>query len=190
VSDVFKVAEADKETIQQMEDVGYEAIRTGKVAAVIMSGGQGTRLGYSGPKGMYSIGLLSGKSIFQLHIERLQKVRLLAASSTSAAGMGSSPAEMNVSLPVFIMTSDVNDEIIQNYFKENNYFGYPVNQIFFFEQGLEPCFTPEGKIMLESADSLCLAPDGNGGIYHALKKSGGDTLPSSSSFSSSSSSSS
>jgi UDP-N-acetylglucosamine/UDP-N-acetylgalactosamine diphosphorylase len=168
VSDVFKVAQAEEGIIKQMEHVGYEAIRTGKVAAVIMSGGQGTRLGYSGPKGMYSIGLLSGKTIFQLHIERLQKVRLLAGSRSSSTTDGA-----NVSLPVFIMTSDVNDEIIQTYFKENNYFGYPADQIFFFEQGLEPCFTPEGKIMLESADSLCLAPDGNGGIYHALKKSGG-----------------
>lgn len=156
------MSQADEGTIKQLEQIGYDAIRTGKVAAVIMSGGQGTRLGYSGPKGMYSIGLLSGKSIFQLHLERLQKVRLLASSEL----------EPNVSLPVFIMTSDVNDEMIQKYFKENNYFGYPANQIFFFEQGLEPCFTPEGRIMLESADSLCLAPDGNGGIYHALKKSG------------------
>lgn len=164
VNDVFCMDSVNDETKKSIENVGYSAIRDGKVAAVIMSGGQGTRLGYHGPKGMYSIGLLSGKSIFQIHIERLQKVRLLSASRSNTSA--------EVSLPVFIMTSDVNNDIIQNYFRENNYFGYPSSQIYFFEQGLEPCFTPEGKIMLETADQLSLAPDGNGGIYHALRKSG------------------
>jgi UDP-N-acetylglucosamine/UDP-N-acetylgalactosamine diphosphorylase len=159
--------QVDDETAARIDAVGYDAIRNGKVAAVILSGGQGTRLGYSGPKGMYSIGLLSGKSIFQLHIERLQKIRLLSATHSSSESLSG-----EVSLPVFIMTSDVNDELIKRYFKENNYFGYPANQIFFFEQGLEPCFSFDGKIMLESADQLSLAPDGNGGIYQAMRKSG------------------
>jgi UDP-N-acetylglucosamine/UDP-N-acetylgalactosamine diphosphorylase len=161
--------QVDEETANCIDAVGYDAIRNGKVAAVIMSGGQGTRLGYPGPKGMYSIGLLSGKSIFQLHIERLQKIRLSATRSSSSEPLSQ---QGEVSLPVFIMTSDVNDELIRRYFKENHYFGYPENQIFFFEQGLEPCFTFDGKIMLESADQLCLAPDGNGGIYQAMRKSG------------------
>lgn len=159
----------DEDTKKSLENIGYNAIKNGKVAAVIMSGGQGTRLGYHGPKGMYSIGLLSGKSIFQIHLERLQKVRLLAASKSSIETCETS---VEVSLPVFIMTSDVNNDIIQDYFRENNYFGYPSDQVFFFEQGLEPCFTTDGKIMLEAADLLSLAPDGNGGIYHALRKSG------------------
>lgn len=134
-----------------------------------MSGGQGTRLGYHGPKGMYKIGLLSDKSIFQIHLERLQKVRLLAQSKNNA---NSNNEKKEIFLPVFIMTSDVNNDIIQDYFKENNYFNYPSNQIFFFEQGLEPCFTLDGKLILESSDLLSVAPDGNGGLYNALRKSG------------------
>jgi UDP-N-acetylglucosamine/UDP-N-acetylgalactosamine diphosphorylase len=146
----------------RLQSLGYQAIREGKVAAIIMSGGQGTRLGYHGPKGMYSMGLLSGKTIFQLHIERLQRVRHLAREKEG-------PEE---NLQVFIMTSDVNDTIIRSFFAENGYFGYPSNQVYFFEQGLEPCLTLDGKLIIESEDSLAMAPDGNGGIYHALRESG------------------
>lgn len=141
----------------QYQTIGNDAIRSGKVAAVILSGGQGTRLGFNGPKGMYSIGLPSNKSIFQIHVERIRKVANLTQSS---------------GIPIYVMTSDLNHEIIKGYFANNNYFGYPANDIIFFEQGLEPCFTFEGKIILDSDRGLALAPDGNGGIYKALKQSG------------------
>lgn len=145
------------EELLQYQSIGTEAIRAGKVAAVILSGGQGTRLGFNGPKGMYSIGLPSNKSIFQIHVERIRKVATLAQSS---------------GIPIYVMTSDLNHDIIQNYFAANDFFGYPAKDIIFFEQGLEPCFTFEGKIILDSDRSLALAPDGNGGIYKALKQSG------------------
>lgn len=142
--------------------VGIRAIAEGKVAAVIMSGGQGTRLGFHGPKGIYSIGLPSDKSIFQIHIERIQRIRQLAAGEAS-------------SLPrvaVYIMTSDLNHATIVEYFEANGHFGYPKEDIVFFEQGLEPCFSFDGKVILESDRSISLAPDGNGGLYKALRKSG------------------
>lgn len=138
-------------------NVGSEAIRSGSVAAIIMSGGQGTRLGFPGPKGMYPISPLAHKTIFQIHVERIMKIKKICACN---------------SLPIYIMTSDLNDVSIRDFFAENNYFNYPANDIFFFEQGLELCITFDGKLIIDSENTLSKAPDGNGGIYSALKSSG------------------
>jgi UDP-N-acetylglucosamine/UDP-N-acetylgalactosamine diphosphorylase len=149
-----------KEDCFAYEHLGIEAIQQGKVAAVIMSGGQGTQLGYDGPKGKYSIGLPSNKSIFQLHIERIQKLRQLCSTD--------SPAR----IAIYIMTSDLNHNEIISFFTEHDFFGYPKQDVLFFEQGLEPCFTFDGKVILSSKTQIALAPDGNGGLYKALKHSG------------------
>ena len=142
----------------EIEQIGWKEIKEGKVCSVIMSGGQGTRLGFDGPKGKYKIGLLSDKSIFQIHIEKVMKIKQLCPTQPM--------------IPIYIMTSDINHQIITDYFKEVNYFGYPAEDIMFFEQGLEPTFTFDGKVIIESTKSLSLAPGGNGGIYKALKTSG------------------
>ena len=104
---------------------------------------------------------ISSKTIFQIHMERLLTIRRLTKAN---------------SVPVYIMTSDLNDEIIRNYFKENNYFGYPETDIYFFQQGLIPCFDLNGKIIIESPQSLSLAPDGNGGMYEALQHTGKSSI--------------
>lgn len=144
---------------------GFEFIYGGKVAAVILSGGQGTRLGFPGPKGMFDkLGLLSKKTIFQLHVEKVIRIRQLSAS---AVGGHSLPH-----IPLYIMTSDLNHKVIVDFFKANNFFGFPEEDIIFFEQGLEPCFTNDGKMIIESPTKLSMAPDGNGGIYQALDRSG------------------
>lgn len=153
VDNVFNWLGADINTKKNMQNIGKACIREGKAAAVILSGGQGTRLGFAGPKGMYNMGLVSEKSIFQLHIERVSKIRMLAKSSS-----GTMP-----SVPIYIMTSDMNDSIIREYFAGMNFFGYPSSDIFFFEQGLEPCLTFDGKLIIDNPNSLSLAPDGNGG---------------------------
>jgi len=70
------------------------------------------------------------------------------------------------------MTSDLNDTLIRKYFKDNGYFNYPSEDIYFFEQGLEPCLSLDGKLIIESEESIALAPDGNGGIYKALHDTG------------------
>ncbi|CAE7569972.1 uap1l1, partial [Symbiodinium microadriaticum] len=150
---------------KELESLGFDSIRRGQVAAVILSGGQGTRLGYSGPKGMYSIGLPSQKSIFQIHIERLDRIRVLAAE---LAG----PTCSVPHLPVYVMTSESNNNIIQTFFEENHYFNYPEEDVFFFEQGLLPCLTMDGKLIIQAENSLSMAPDGNGGVFPALQKSG------------------
>ena len=158
VDDVFTWETADASVKQRLQDVGRACIQQGKAAAVILSGGQGTRLGFAGPKGMYNMGLISGKSIFQLHVERIAKIRSLLKTES-----GDYP-----SVPIYIMTSDMNDVIIREYFQSMNYFGYPKEDIFFFEQGLEPCISFDGKIIIDSAVSLSLAPDGNGGKISIL----------------------
>jgi len=147
-----------------LADIGYDAIRQGHVCSVILSGGQGTRLGFHGPKGMYDFGLPSRKTIFQLHIERINKVYNLCKNLFKDVDIPN--------IPIYIMTSDLNHRTIQEYFKERNYFNYPKEDIFFFEQGVEPCWTLDGKLIIESLDSLAFAPDGNGGVYRALETSG------------------
>ena len=114
-----------------------------QVAAVIMSGGQGTRLGFSGPKGMYKIGLPSGSCIFRIHVEKILAIRSLAARSAAGAeavvaGEKGQAASLPL-IPIYIMTSEINTSTIKHYFQECNYFGYPPEDVFFFEQGLEPC---------------------------------------------------
>jgi UDP-N-acetylglucosamine/UDP-N-acetylgalactosamine diphosphorylase len=155
------VSSNEKETIRT---IGLDAICSGSVGAIILSGGQGTRLGFNGPKGMYNLDLPSQRSIFHIHIDRLNAVRKLAASTGNNTELPS--------IPVYIMTSEINSEIIKKYFKENNFFGYPGDDVFFFEQSLEPCVDFNGKIIMDTKTSLSLAPDGNGGIYKALRKSG------------------
>eukprot|EP00536_Pseudo-nitzschia_multiseries_P007642 jgi/Psemu1/240413/estExt_Genewise1.C_1810089 len=136
---------------------GIEVIGNGEVAALVLAGGQGTRLGFSGPKGMYDIGLPSGRTLFQLLAERLQRLKKVAGCDT---------------LPFYIMTSPINHEETMAFFKKNDYFGLPENDVLFFQQGMLPCMENDGKIILEKADRVAMAPDGNGGIYPSLQNSG------------------
>ncbi len=147
----------DKEDSSVAYEKGINAISRGEVAALVLAGGQGTRLGFAGPKGMYNIGLPSGRTLFQMLAERLKKVKEIASCE---------------SLPFYIMTSPINHEETTSFFKENSYFGLPEKDVLFFQQGMLPCMTNDGKIILESAGRVAMAPDGNGGIYPSLKNSG------------------
>jgi UDP-N-acetylglucosamine/UDP-N-acetylgalactosamine diphosphorylase len=142
---------------------GLEAISKGEVAALVLAGGAGTRLGFDSPKGMFSIGLPSGRSLFELFAQRLLKVSQLAGAENL--------------IPWYVMTSegDNHAKTVQ-FFKDNNYFGYvdskKAPQVSFFSQGTLPCLTDDGKIMLETGFKVGVAADGNGGIYKALQKTG------------------
>lgn len=157
------LAESEKADRLNWMDVGLEAIANGQVSAIVLAGGQGTRLGFSGPKGCYDIGLTSGASLFELFAQRLLRLGKLAAEKK-----GKSVA----SIPFYIMTSPMNDASTRDFFTTHDYFGLSKEDVFFFPQGTLPCFTPEGKLMLETPTSLCRASDGNGGFYPALEKSG------------------
>jgi UDP-N-acetylglucosamine/UDP-N-acetylgalactosamine diphosphorylase len=135
---------------------GGELLRQGKVAAFLVAGGQGTRLGYDGPKGEYPVTPIKNKPLFQVFAEQL-----LNWSRTSGK-----------SIPWYIMTSDINDAATRAFFAKHNYFGYPQADVVFFQQGMIPAFGYDGKLLLESKDSLALAADGHGGSLKALKRSG------------------
>lgn len=149
----------DETLVSASRQAGMEAIRKGQVAALVLAGGQGTRLGFSGPKGMYDIGLPSGQSLFALMAARLLKLSRLASSPDDGI---CNP------IPVYIMTSPMNHDETVSYFASNQYFDLGEENVFFFRQGMLPCLTTKGKIILEAADVVAMAPDGNGGLYPAL----------------------
>lgn len=144
--------------------LGLSEIAKGRVAALVLAGGQGTRLGSSAPKGCYNIGLPSQKSLFQLQAERIAKVARLAAEQE---GMDRLPVIM-----WYIMTSEPTRKPTELFFKEHEFFGLDPTTVKFFNQSVLPCVTLEGKIILEAADTVAVAPNGNGGIYKALNESG------------------
>lgn len=150
--DVSQVA-----SLKEAHSIGMEAVTNGEVAALLLAGGQGTRLGYDGPKGMYDIGLPSKKTLFQFMVERIKKLGQLSGKGDKA-------------VPFYIMTSPLNHKATTEYFAKHDNFGIDVQ---FFPQGTLPALTsPEGKMILETPTSLAVAPDGNGGIYPALVKHG------------------
>ncbi len=137
------------------ESIGKKAIKEGKLAAVTMAGGQGTRLGHSGPKGTYDIGLDSHKSLFELLSDNLKE----------------EGKKYGVVIPWFIMTSRENNKDTVEFFEKHKYFGYQKNKnLFFFEQGELPMMDTEGKILIGEDGLIKLAADGHGGIYESLVK--------------------
>jgi UDP-N-acetylglucosamine/UDP-N-acetylgalactosamine diphosphorylase len=135
---------------------GMDLLRQGKVAAFLVAGGQGTRLGYDGPKGEFPVTPVKNKPLFQVFAEEL-------TAHARAAGHA---------IPWYIMTSDANDAATRQFFQKHNSFGYPKQDIIFFQQGMMPAFSMDGKILLGEKDSLALSPDGHGGSLRALAKSG------------------
>ena len=139
------------------EEIGKKAIKEGKLAAVTMAGGQGTRLGHDGPKGTYDIGLSSHKSLFELLCD----------------GLKEEGKKYGVTIPWFIMTSRENNKQTIEFFEKNKYFGYQKDKnLFFFIQGELPMIDTEGKILLNEEGLIKQAADGHGGIYESLVKSG------------------
>ena len=145
------------EKYKYYEDIGKKAIKEGKLAAVTMAGGQGTRLGHNGPKGTFNIGLDSNKSLFELLCDSLK-----------AEGK-----KYSVTIPWFIMTSRENNAETIEFFEKHKFFGYEKDKnLFFFIQGELPMVDTEGKILIGEDGLIQQAADGHGGIYESLLKSG------------------
>ncbi|MFP4105971.1 MAG: UTP--glucose-1-phosphate uridylyltransferase [Phycisphaerae bacterium] len=135
---------------------GEQLLREGKVAAFVVAGGQGTRLGYEGPKGCFEVTPIARKSLFQVFAEQI-----LAASGTYGK-----------TIPWYIMTSPINDVATRAFFRQHNYFGLDPDDVFFFTQGTLPSINYDGKLMLAEKNRLATNPDGHGGSLAALARSG------------------
>lgn len=141
---------------EMYDEIGIQAIKDGKVAAVLLAGGMGTRLGSDDPKGMYDIGKTKEVFIFQRLIENLMDVV--------------SRAETFISL--FIMTSDKNHKATTEFFEEHNYFGYKKECITFFMQEMAPATDFNGNVYLEEKGLISTSPNGNGGWFASMVKKG------------------
>jgi len=135
---------------------GRELLRDGKVAAFLVAGGQGTRLGYDGPKGEYPVSPVKNKPLFQVFAEQLL----------------SHGKEYGRPVPWYVMTSDTNDAATKAFFIKHNYFGLDPKNVTFFVQGMMPAFAYDGTLLLAEKDSLALSADGHGGSLRALAKTG------------------
>ena len=151
-----KVAELKGAALKSAIAVGEKELRAGRVAALLVAGGQGSRLGYDGPKGCYSIGPITGAPLFYFHARKI-----LARTIRYGAP-----------IPFYVMTSEANNEATQRCFEENDFFGLNPKDVFFFTQGMWPGMTPDGKIILDAPGHVFMSPDGHGGLLAALKRSG------------------
>lgn len=140
----------------EFEAAGIQAIQEKKVGAVLLAGGQGSRLGCEGPKGKVNIGVTRTLYIF----EQLFQNALQVVEKTGAW------------VPFYIMTSDKTHEETIEFLKENQYFGYQEEYITFFMQEMTPSVDYEGKLLMEAPDRLSLSPNGNGGWFSSMVKAG------------------
>lgn len=140
----------------EFKAIGTEAIKSCKVGAILLAGGQGTRLGFDKAKGMYNIGVNKDLYIFEQLIRNLQKVT----------------DEVGAFVPLYIMTSDKNDAQTRAFFAEHDYFGYNEDFVKFFVQEMVPAVDFDGNVLIEAEDSLAMSPNGNGGWFTSLIRAG------------------
>ena len=151
----LEVSEIEKRK-EEFTQIGIEALKAQKVGAVLLAGGQGTRLGFDKPKGMFNVGITKDLYIFECLIHNLMDV----------------VNQINTWVPLYIMTSDKNHEDTVHFFEEKQYFGYNKDFIRFFKQDMAPSVDFNGKLLMEDKDRLSLSPNGNGGWFHSLQNAG------------------
>lgn len=141
---------------EEFTAVGLDAIRAGKVGAVLLAGGMGTRLGSDDPKGMYNVGLTKELYIFECLVNNLMDV----------------VKQADAWIHLFVMTSDKNHEATVKFLTEHDFFGYSAEYVHFFKQEMAAATDYNGKIYLEEKGKLSTSPNGNGGWFISLKRSG------------------
>lgn len=146
-----------KEEITKYENLGIDVIKNNQFAVVTMSGGQGTRLGFDGPKGTFKINVKpEPKYLFEIIVDTLK-----AANK-----------QYGVTIPWYIMTSEENDQPIEDFMKENNWFGYDAKNIKYFKQGELPLIDVNGKLLVDENYNIKLASNGNGSIFESMRIKG------------------
>lgn len=147
---------AEKDRCEEACRAGEEALRAGRVGCFLVAGGQGTRLGLSGPKGCFDVGPIRKRSLFQLHAEKIMALR----------------KRFNALLPWVVMTSDATDSATRSFFEEMFFFGLGEDTVRFCKQESLPAISFDGKLLLESRSSLTMSPNGHGGSIKAIYDSG------------------
>lgn len=152
-----RIADADADSIERAAAAGNEALAAGQLGVVIVAGGQGSRLGFEHPKGMYPVGPISGASLFQILLEKI-------AARARVAGMR---------IPLYLMTSDATHAETVEYLRANENFGLPAEDVRIFCQGTMPAVDAKtGRLLLADQHCLALSPDGHGGTLAALAAGG------------------
>ncbi len=146
----------EAESFNNARRAGVKFIKKGKTAALLVAGGQGSRLGFSGPKGMFPVGPVSGKTLFRIHAEKIIKYS----------------EKYGVAIPWLIMTSKENHNDTVEYFTKNRFFGMNKRDVIFFTQNMIPSLDADGRLILNNRNSLSMNPDGHGGTLTALRSSG------------------
>ena len=152
--DKEKLSESQKETFNNL---GETIIRSGEYAVVTMAGGQGTRLGHTGPKGTFKLDVYGkGKYLFEILSENLKEAN----------------KKYETIIPWYIMTSKENNDETKSFLEKNNYFGYDRNSVMLFTQGELPLLDLDGKILINKDMKIKEASDGNGGVFSSLRTTG------------------
>lgn len=145
-----------QDEITYYEEISKDVFINNKYAVVTMAGGQGTRLGYKGPKGTFELDIIPKKSLFEIVCDNLKKAN----------------QKYSCTIPWYIMTSIYNDEATKNFFKQKDYFGYPKDMIFFFNQSELPLIDINGNLILEELYKVKEASNGNGDVFNSMLKNG------------------
>jgi len=148
--------EEDRKARDAARERGLDEMRGGRVAALVVAGGQGTRLGFDGPKGAYPVGPVTDRTLFRLHAEKI-----IAASRRAGRP-----------IPWYIMTSEANDKATRAFLREHKHFGLDPEDVFIFTQGMLPGVDGDGKMFLAGPGRVFTAPNGHGGTLSALVDSG------------------
>lgn len=151
-----KVAELKGAALKKAVAAGERELSAGHVGVLLVAGGQGSRLGFDGPKGAYSIGPVTGASLFYFHSRKVLAMSIRYATR----------------IPFYVMTSAANYDATVQHFEENEYFGLNADDVVFFRQGMWPGMTADGKIILDAPGHVFMSPDGHGGMISALKANG------------------
>lgn len=141
---------------QRARQIGEKSLRRGEIAVLTVAGGHGTRLGSNGPKGTLPIAPISGKSVFQLHAEKIRAIQ----------------QKYDTCIPWYIMTSETNDRMTQEFFRSNGFFGLDSKQVCFFTQDMLPAVDLHGKLLMNSRSNIVMSPNGHGGTIIALREKG------------------